>query len=260
MFLWHRPMCDVTPRLGSYHNQTIVRVLYGGTAFLCVFMVMWIAVFPSSWLMGRSSLHDRLVDKYIVAPYDGSHVPPATITKYAGHTAVQFGHILPGAFWAGAIPFQLHPDMRLRFGAVHRFIGYVFVLFCLVQAFGVFVILKRDLTFDRDYVGLPPIEGFEKRALHASMILQTAWFVFTALAAVRSARERNMKSHRRYVLRHVASGIWVALQRVLISLYRPRTSSQMRDMFGYASFAAVSISSLCAELAIRILERPKTKQ
>mmetsp|Transcript_20677 Transcript_20677/g.38809 ORF Transcript_20677/g.38809 Transcript_20677/m.38809 type:complete len:267 (-) Transcript_20677:687-1487(-) len=242
-------------RIERWDDWTILKCLYVATTFLCTFMVMWILVFPSSWLMGHSDLHDRLVDKYLVDTYDGVHVPPTIVTKYTGHPAIQFSHILPGALWAAAIPFQLHPDIRKKHRAAHRRIGYAFFACSIMQAIGIFLILMRNLTFDRDYAELPPFEGMERWLGDAGIICQTLWFLLTAATAVSKARSGDIRTHRKFVLRHVASGLWIAPQRMIVVAYKAETSMQMREMFSRAGFIAIVLCFLLGEWAIYLLER-----
>lgn len=239
-------------------HQTILKALYICTSLLCAFMVSWILVFPSSWLMGHSDLHDRWVDTLIVNTYDGVNIPPATITKYAGHPAVQFSHILPGAFWAAAIPFQIHPDMRRNYRGAHRRVGYVFFGSSILQAIGVLLILTRKLTFEHDYATLPPFDTTQKLKFEIGMVCQTLWFVYTAGVAAYKVRAGDIASHRRYVLRHIASGLWVAVQRlIVVGAYKPATSRQMRTMFSDAGFIGMVCCSLAAEWAIYLLEKQR---
>jgi hypothetical protein len=48
------------------------------------------------------------------------------------------------------------------------------------------------------------------------MLSQTAWFAITAVVALQAARQRRYAEHARWMLRHVAAGIWVAVQRILV--------------------------------------------
>ena len=56
---------SIRKRASCSAEHEILRWLYFVVSALCAFMVAWIllVVAPSSWLMGRSELHDRLVLK-----------------------------------------------------------------------------------------------------------------------------------------------------------------------------------------------------
>ena len=236
----------------------VLKALYVATSLLCIMMVFWIAIFPSSWLMGHSRLHDDLVDGVIVQPYayqKGVAVPPATITKYAGHLAIQFSHILPGAFWAGVIPFQLHPNFRRGNKTLHRVTGYLFLISSLAQAAGLFLIVKRGLTYDHDYVDLLPMNRTKKTIFDVSCCVLAVCFAFTAIMAVVKARAGDIRAHRRYVIRHIGTGIWVAVQRIIVVCSRPGTEELMRDRFGDASTVAIVTCLLSSKFAIFLLEK-----
>lgn len=238
---------------------SILKVLYGMTTFLSLFMVAWIVIFPSSWLMGRSNLHDHIVNETFVKTYDGTQVPPETVTKYAGHSLIQFTHILPGAVWAGVIPFQLHPTMRRKYREAHRITGYAFLSASILMAIGIVVILARDLTFHNDYPShIPPADDAELLQTKVSMILLTGWFVYTAMVAVVKARLKEFKPHQIFIIRHIGSGLWIALQRIVIVglqvLGLVSGPLQMRNLFGCAATGCTFVTILASEYAIHLLK------
>mmetsp|Transcript_32906 Transcript_32906/g.72189 ORF Transcript_32906/g.72189 Transcript_32906/m.72189 type:complete len:277 (+) Transcript_32906:510-1340(+) len=238
----------------------ILKVLYCITTFFSLFMVAWIVIFPSSWLMGRSDFHDHIVNEAFIKTYDGTQVPPGTVTKYAGHSLIQFTHILPGAIWAGAIPFQLHPTMRQTYRKVHRVSGYAFLTSSILMAIGILVILARDLTFHNDYPShIPPADDAELLQMKTSITVLTGWFVYTALAAVVKARSKDFEAHRAFVVRHVGSGIWIALQRIIVVCFQGlglvSGPLQMRNLFGSAVTGSTCLTILASEYAIRLLKK-----
>ena len=133
-------------------DEAMLRMLFSFLCFLSVMMVVWILYFPGSWLIGRSQFHDDL----IMPALDGKVIPVEIVTKYEGHNLVQLTHILPGAIWAGAIPFQLNPSFRKRHPVAHRRIGYTFLSCSLLMAMGIFIILHRKLSFEHFFEDLPP--------------------------------------------------------------------------------------------------------
>lgn len=238
-------------------NVTILRGLYVATTFLCAFMIFWILVFPSSWLVGRSDIHDDLIVQTMSEPNQVTSME--LVTKYKGHSAVHFSHTLPGAIWAGAIPFQLHPRFRNQYPRVHRVVGRVFVAVSLLMMVGVGIILKRELLYEESFKDLPP----NKLPATPGILFQSGWFLVTAIVATLQARAKKFRSHQRFVIRHVASGIWIALQRVLLLtvLNRPPfTREQQRAVFGDAAFAAIAICFVCGEIAIHLIEDEQKKK
>ena len=265
------PMCKQSNfKNGANINSTgsaskALKSLYILTSFLSLFMVAWIVVFPSSWLMGRSEFHDRIVNEKLVKTYDGTSVSPRTVTKYAGHGLVQFTHIAPGAIWAGAIPFQLHPNFRRQYRFVHKMVGYAFVISALLMAFGICVIFARDLTFHNDYEGIPPPGEMDLLQMKVSSFLLTTYFVCSALLAVYYAGwAKDIQRHQQWIIRHIGSGIWIAIQRIFVVFCQNAGfvsgPMMMRNLFGNAATGSVFVSILLAEIAIRCLNQYGVKK
>jgi hypothetical protein len=219
-------------------------------------MVFWILILPGSWLMGRSKLHDDiLLDAF------GVHgvAPHEIVTKYQGHTLVQLTHILPAALWAGVIPFQLHPTFRRNNPKIHRRLGYMFLICALSMSLGVPIILKRGLSFEHFFADLPPLPF----SSHPFMVLLAMYFAWTALYSIQQARNRKFANHQKWMIRHIASGMWVAVQRFLIAtvysiIYSPPVSrSTQRDLFGQAGVLGMVISFVLGEYTVYLLSRPK---
>lgn len=241
-------------------NAGILRGLYIATTFLCGFMVLWILVFPSSWLVGRSTLHDDLLIKAMTShPPSQGVVPIELVTKYKGHAAIHLSHTLPGVIWAGAVPFQLHPAMRKRYPQTHRIMGRVFIATSMLMMAGVAIILKRGLMYEEFFSDLPP----PNFSTLPGIVLQSAWFLVTAIVSTLQARAKKFASHQRFIIRHVASGIWISLQRILLMTVfnrPPFTRMQQRAVFGDAGFLAIFVCFVCGELAIRLLGNEGNKK
>jgi hypothetical protein len=182
--------------------------------------------------------------------------------KYKGHSLVQFTHNFPGVIWAAAIPFQLHPTLRKKYRKLHRIIGYLFLFTCIIMMVGVVVILQRGLLYEHSFSDLPPL----KSSSAPGIIAVGVWFSITAITAAVQARSKNFASHQRFVIRHVASGIWVALQRaMLISVSAlkfgsPFTRLQQRAFFGNAASLSILICLVCGEVTIHLLETEQKKK
>lgn len=215
-------------------------------------MVGWILIYPSSWLMGHSESHDRWITETLVEPYDGTQISPKVVTKYNGHPDVQFTHTLPAAIWSAAIPFQLHQGFRKTYKASHRRTGYAFLGCSLLMTVGIFLIVIKKLTFDYDYEGLaPPMSKFVEIKTKATVLGMGVWFAFTSTMAVFEARKKRFQSHKHYIYRHIGSGLWVAVQRLLIPAFGPQENPEaMRDRFGDAAFIGFSITFSLGELAV----------
>lgn len=236
------------------HTTTLVlkKYLYVLACILSMFMFTVVMIFPSSWMMGHSNIHDTIVTKLMIDPYDGTQISPLTVTKYTGHPAIQFSHILPAAFWSLSVPFQLHEGFRRSYRTIHTRMGYAFLATTFLMTYGIFLIFARKLSYiDHDYPTAPSVTWMESSISKLFQIIMACWFVFTSMMAVYKARKKEFISHKQYIYRHVASGLWVALQRIILMIAGPQKDpEQMRALFGYAAYVAVPISMLLGEMAV----------
>ena len=192
----------------------VLRRLYIATTYFCFSMVGWIMLLPASWLIGRSRLHREVILPYLEKQTPFFLVVPSSIvSKYQGHSLVHFTHLVPSAIWAAIIPFQLHPTWRQNNRKLHRILGYFFLATTFLVAIGVIVILHRKLTYEHFFPDLEPNLGHAMQKYF--MAAMAIWFVATAIQSVRMARAKKIREHQKWMYRHVASGIWIAVQRLV---------------------------------------------
>jgi Predicted membrane protein (DUF2306) len=256
----HAQQRPTMPIVAILTNWDILKLCYWIVCGLSLFMVFWILVIPSSWLMGHWEWHDRQILAYL--PENGM-VAPSTLTKFSGQTAVQLTHVLPGALWAGVIPFQLHPEWRKNYRRAHRCAGYAFIVASMSSAIGVVLILRRGLLFENFFDDLPPA-AHSFTPLFLRMI--SLWFMLTAVVALQSARNRKFQDHQEWIYRHVASGIWVALQRLILIgpmriLYPPPVSRmRQRAAFGDAANISIAVCLIMSECCIHFQRQQINKK
>jgi hypothetical protein len=231
-------------------SATVLRGLYIATSCLCGLMVCWILIFPASWLVGRSSFHDKLLERTLGC---NDRVTSMDISlKYKGHSCVQLTHNLPSVIWAAGIPFQLHPTVRKQYKRLHHIIGYLLISTSILMMVGVIIIFQLGLLYEHSFTDLPPL-NFSSTPLVIAIGL---WFLITAITAAVQARAKNFQSHQRFVIRHVASGIWVALQRAMlmtVSAFKfgsAFTRLQQRALFSDAAVLSIAICLVSGEIAI----------
>lgn len=219
-------------------------------------MVGWILVTPSTALKGRVKILDELRNDF----FQGlPHVPPGLFEKYSGHSAVHFTHIFPSALWAAIIPFQLHPGFRQRNRQLHRIMGYTFVATAIIMMMGVVIIIQRGLLFENSLDELPP-----DPATPVFLSSVSIWFLVTIVMATHEARHARFASHRKWILRHIAAGLWIAVQRVIVSAMTPLFREPLPQwwqakIFSTAATVGVAMTVLTAEYAIRLLEPEQNK-
>lgn len=251
-------MAPVKTSSSADHAVALTR-LYKLTTFLCAMMVIWILWFPGSMLFGRSQLHETMMNYLLENHFTDAIVSTETMTKYEGHTAVHLTHLLPAAIWSASIPFQLHQGFRREHPVLHRRMGYAFFGCSFLMAMGIVIILQRDLGFEKMFEDLPPL----KSSTQPSQLFATMYFVGAAIHSLRLARARRFFDHQLWVIRHMASGLWVAFQRVLLitvfsQVFPPPVAREdQRFSFIASSYIGMAISISCGEYAIYLLKQER---
>lgn len=241
----------------SFVAKQQLRHMYYLATGCSMMMVVWILFLPASWLIGRSSLHTWFVYKVLA---DDSAPSPEVFRKLAGQTAVHLTHILPGALWAAAIPFQLHPGVRRDYNRLHRLTGYTFLGTSVLLMCGLCIIYQRKLVFTEDFPELPPIKDMMLWLVGISI-----WFIITGIMAFYHARCKRFALHERWVVRHIAAGLWIALQRIFAmtgSLFFSIPASRIcqRTVFEYCTKGAIVVSLLLGEYSLHLLDSVKKEE
>jgi multisubunit Na+/H+ antiporter MnhB subunit len=245
--------------------HTINHILYVVVTTLCIFMVFWILIFPSSLLHEHSPIHQNLLRQWFHS-MSGSHyievgaVSSDLITKYRGQYLVQVTHIFPGAIWAAIIPFQLNTQFRKKHRRLHRYSGYMLTSTSLILGTGVFIILYKRLLYENFFPDLPPVQVSSSPGL----TMLTIYFMGTILMALYHATiTKNYYNHSIWITRHIASGLWIALQRILLGspLFNqpPMTREQQRSAFGRAALVAMAASLILCEILISVWNYEQSK-
>lgn len=249
-------------------SQKVLMALYIALCGLCVMMVSWILVMPGSWMLGNPFVPERLSkfteDLFRKNVDEGKvPVPPSLVFKYKGHTLVQMLHILPAAIWSAIIPFQLHPDARKMYRGAHKVSGYIFAFMSVCIFLGIGVIDQRGLYYHLvDFPGIPHNEHESEFGLshHVEFFKIVAlWFFFTIVVAVYKATKRQYAAHQRFILRHIAAGIWVAVQRLYFLARNKNDRPGQKETFGDGAFIGLAITVAAAELGIFCIELSKAK-
>ena len=230
---------------------------------LCAMMCMWILGFPGTW-RGGWAWHDALIDKWARNTQKSGHLvtPKTLLTKYKGHPVAQLCHILPGAVWAGLIPFQLYPGMRKSFRKAHRAGGYLFAGTAYLMMVGfAYIDVKGLLYIHADFPHIPAEHNTTALPVHVphEPVFRgvAAWFLITISLAVWHAAHRRFSQHRKWILRHIASGIWVAVQRLYVGISNGKTPAEQKIAFGDGAVVGVVLCCAAAELAVWGYEEPR---
>lgn len=246
-----KPVAQWQRRLG----EKVLQSLYIGATFFAVFMFVWTVVSPATWRLGNTpGWEERTRERY----GKNFSVPLSLLLKYNGHRAVQFTHTLPSAIWAAIVPFQLNPWFRRSHRRWHQRFGYVFLGAALLIFIGFTIILHRRLDFARhDFPGIPEEEGTSAIGLGGVpivlklQVVATLFLLFAGLA-LRSAIRRDFVLHRKWILRHIAWGLWVAPHRMYVGIMWGSSPSEQKAHFGDGGWVGLLLTAGGAELAIWI--------
>jgi hypothetical protein len=131
--------------------------------------------------------------------------------------------------------------------------GYGVVGSALLLGTGVFIVLYKGLLYENSFPDLPP----KPTSSAPLLVILTIYFLATILCALyyaAIANPKNLYSHSIWMTRHVSSGIWIALQRILLGSpwfnHPPMSREQQRDAFGNAALVAIAITMITGEILI----------
>ncbi len=183
-----------------------------------------------------------------------SHIPtPADVfSKYAGHPLIRFTHILPSGVWSLCGALQLSPRARASYPHLHRLSGRLMLISAVLVAVGYIALEAAGLA-----------TGQEEGESTASMRVLMVWFVVTGWMAWVKARGRRYKEHRAWALRHIASGAWPIVQRVIViclsvvgeALGWEYSKRRRLEVFVLAATLAVAVTFVACEVHLRATAR-----
>jgi len=149
---------------------------------------------------------------------------------YLGHPIFYMLHIAAGLVWTLAAPLQLFDEVRFRWPVVHNTLGHMMVpLSVAIGLTGVlfpFVLGASALVAPGQVLGQPSLTASAAAVVGSwswyelSMMAISAWFLYTLKAgyvavSASVASEIDYDLHRRWIVRHVAAGLWVGLARLV---------------------------------------------
>lgn len=123
---------------------------------------------------------------------------------------LHFG-ILPVTTWLMIAPFQLSSGFRLKYPWLHRKLGYIFFISSSCIAIGLSILISTGRVL-----------GYPHWLAMAMNIFKTSYFLISMYIAYRAAViQRNYVVHQKWIIRHVAMGYTVSLQRILLIIIGP---------------------------------------
>jgi len=189
--------------------------------------------------------------------------------KYYRQRFVGVTHILAAPFWSAIIPLQLHPGFRKNYRRIHRLLGTAFFSLSSSLMIGLVAIMKKKLQLAP---GIPWAKGAEGRQLRPLpfilaclspaadpfLLISGAWFSYTMVRAWSAAFKRRFGEHEEWVVRHIASGQWISLMRIvqgtiMMPTILPKfgdTQLIQSNLFGLSGLIAWAACVAAAEVAV----------
>ena len=152
---------------------------------------------------------------------------------FAGHTALTFVHILPGALFLGLAPFQFSESFRQRHLHLHRQMGTLLVICALIIGLSALVMSYRM------NIGGPNET--------AATTLFAIVFLFCLVRAYRYALQRNIMRHREWMIRTFGVGLGVATTRPIVGMFFAFRRMTPHEFFGIAFWLGFTITFMAAE-------------
>lgn len=262
-------------------RDVVLRVLYGVSTTLAAFQALkGFAELPENVRRATSTysnkaIHamerktvDQLGKAFGMSEGGSLFFARGFAIKYLGQSFVIATHILPAPFWSAIIPFQLHPASRSpALKRTHRALGSAFFLMSTSLMFGFAAIMGKGLQL---HPGATWGKGAQGQAVRDMPLLLRAmvpiskpflygiafWFAYTMQRALNAAWRKRFAEHEDWVMRHVASGQWISLMRILLlpgfklALPYGDTQEVVSSVFYSAGIAAWIACVLGAELAV----------
>lgn len=209
--------------------QSILRVLV---------TIGWLCVIYLCWVILKDSLERAWFAIGALKGQIPSEINPF-IDRYTAHPWQTLAHTGTGIVFAILGPLQFVAPVRRRFPLAHRISGRLFLPVAILNGIAAFVI---TLSF--------PVWGASVN--RAISLVASAFMVFCFFHAFGLVRQRKFAQHREWMIRGFATGLGVALFRVVLNDVLPALGledfNQRWDIVMATSFP---IMLVFAELWIR---------
>jgi hypothetical protein len=123
-------------------------------------------------------------------------------------------HVFPSLLWGVSTLVQLSPWIRKRFMTLHRISGYTMITTSTVMTVGI-----MGMMFADNIIYTLPINHWSIFTLFPIICIVLPWFMYSALRGLLAARNKNIPIHKKWMLRHIAAGLSVGLQRGFLGFF-----------------------------------------
>ena len=165
------------------------------------------------------------------------------IDRYTAHPWQTLAHCASGAIFAVLGPLQFVAPLRRRFPVAHRISGRVFLPIGIISGIA-------GLTMSVSF----PMFGYSVNQLIG--VAASLFMIFAFVHAFRLVRQRRFAEHREWMMRGFATGMGVALFRVLLEYVLQPAGMSFTDAWNVVTAVSFPITLGAAEIWIR-LTRPR---
>ena len=157
--------------------------------------------------------------------------------RYTAFAWLAYAHILPGIVYLLLAPIQLWRGFRNRHLRWHRRIGRVALAAGLLS--GLFAIV---FGWFLSFGGI--LEA-------TAAVVFGVYFLLALGTAYRAIRRRDVRTHRRWMVRAFAVGVAVGTIRLWIGLFQALGLLNFEDAFGVAFWLSFAMHAIAAEIYLR---------
>lgn len=157
--------------------------------------------------------------------------------RYVAYPWLAYGHIVPSIIFLLLAPIQLWRAFRDGHLKWHRRVGRMAIVAGLLG--GIFAVV---FGFFFSYGG--PLQA-------GATLLFGVWFIAALSIAYRAIRRRDVRNHRRWMIRAYAVALAVGSVRLWIGLLTALGVLELRDAFGVAFWLSFAMHVIAAELWLR---------
>jgi hypothetical protein len=177
---------------------------------------------------------------------------------YVQHPIMAFAfHIIPSLIWTILALLQFNKSIRNQYRRLHRISGYVFLMLSVSLAISGMGFIVYDMAYKHSLE-----RELSTPSLTVITFVMSLWFLITALYALKYAREKKIKQHENWIIRHSATGYSVITMRLILGTVAiihkglqiddsSLSVEYKKDWFNFAMWLGVAVSLPVAEVIIK---------
>lgn len=163
--------------------------------------------------------------------------PDSYNSQFVFHPIQTMLHAVPGVLFMIVGPLQFISSLRAKRPKLHRWLGRLFMVSCIIIALSGF-----SIALTIPYTRLPGT---------IAVFFFGVPFLYSLYRAYIHIKRREVSKHREWILRVFSIGMGISLIRIFVSLLVVFTDYTQRDIFDLAFWAGFGLCWLVGELWIR---------